>query len=142
MMRRSIALFAILALTAACDGVGRGTLGISGSSLPASRLGFVAQPSNAVVATPIVPAIQVAVQNATGATVTTSTVTVTLTLTPGTGTNGAILTGTLTADAVNGVAAFNNIRVSQPGNGYTIQATAQGLSLATSSAFNVTNVTP
>jgi hypothetical protein len=138
MMRRSIALLTLLALNAACDGEGRGGIGISGSTLPASQLGFTVQPASAVVATPIAPAIQVAIQNASGTTIPTFAATVTLTLTPGTGTSGAILTGTVAAASINGIAAFNNVRVSQAGTGYTIQATAAGLVLATSSAFNIT----
>ncbi len=102
---------------------------------PPVRLGFRAQPANAVALQPL-PAVQVAVQDAFGGTVesTTRTVTVALGANPG----GGALTGTRTVATVNGVATFADLKVSKPGSGYTLVATSSGLESATSAVFNIT----
>ncbi|HEU4994843.1 MAG TPA: hypothetical protein VFT29_08485 [Gemmatimonadaceae bacterium] len=102
-----------------------------------TKLGFVVQPSGAGAGGVITPSIQVAVQDAQGATVPGATNSVTLAITSGTGTAGAVLGGTLTRAAVNGVATFNNITVDRAGTGYTLTATATNLTSATSAAFDV-----
>ncbi len=53
---------------------------------------------------------------------------------PGSGT----LSGTLMVSAVSGEATFNNISVDKVGTGYTLDATASGLTLATSASFDIT----
>ncbi len=60
-------------------------------------------------------------------------VTISLADNPGGGTLG----GTLSATAVDGVATFTNLTVSQADNGYTLEAIANGLSSTTTSSFNV-----
>ncbi len=45
--------------------------------------------------------------------------------------------GTVSVNAASGVARFNHLSTIQAGTGYTAQATATGLSAATSSPFNV-----
>lgn len=50
--------------------------------------------------------------------------------------NGATLGGTLTAIPVNGVATFTGLSLNKAGLGYTIRATALGLSAATTNPFN------
>jgi len=132
---RHLAFSAVL--LAACDGEGRDFSGVSSSNLPATKLVFTTQPSNVAVNTPITPAFAVAVQTATGVTVTSSTVQVTIAITSGTGTNGAAATGTLTSGVVNGVATFNNVRVNTAGTGFTLTASAPSLASAVSAAFNV-----
>src|SRR5205085_553869 len=52
---------------------------------------------------------------------------------PGSGT----LAGTVTVNAVNGVATFAGLSINNAANGYTLRATAGGLTPITSSAFNV-----
>ena len=47
----------------------------------------------------------------------------------------ATLGGTLTVNAVNGVATFNNLTLNKAGTGYTLTATAAGLTGATSRDF-------
>jgi hypothetical protein len=47
------------------------------------------------------------------------------------------LSGTLTRAAVNGVATFDNLELNRAGTGYTLRATASGLTAATSTAFRV-----
>jgi streptogramin lyase len=51
---------------------------------------------------------------------------------------GDTLNGTLTEPVVNGVAVFNGLTLKDAGAGYTIQATASGLTSVTTSPFNVT----
>ncbi|HXW95985.1 MAG TPA: hypothetical protein VEI47_00265, partial [Gemmatimonadales bacterium] len=64
---------------------------------------------------------------------------VTLSITAGTGTAGATLAGTLTVAAVSGVATFTDLHINRSGTGYTLSATATGLSLiAPSTAFAIT----
>ena len=52
---------------------------------------------------------------------------------------GATLTGTLSVTAINGVAKFNNLAISNPDTGYTLTAASAGLTAGTSTAFDVTN---
>jgi hypothetical protein len=96
------------------------------------KLAFVVQPSNVLTGITIAPAVQVAVQDATGSTVTAATNPVTVELTSGTG-----LGGTLTATPQNGIATFNNLTLDIPGN-YTLVAGSSGLTSAPSASFTVT----
>jgi hypothetical protein len=102
---------------------------------PPTKLGFVGQPGAVQTGQPITPAVQVAIQDASGATVVSRTDAVTLQLQSNPG--GATLGGTLTRNAVGGVATFDNITLDQVGDGYTLTATASGLTSATSNEFNV-----
>ncbi len=52
---------------------------------------------------------------------------------------GSSLGGTLSVQAVNGVATFTGLTIDNPGGGYTLQATSNGLLTGTSSSFTVTN---
>src|SRR5690348_8680493 len=52
--------------------------------------------------------------------------------------NGAHLLGTLSADAVHGVATFSALNVDSVGTGYRLVAKAAGLDSALSQPFNVT----
>src|SRR5439155_346321 len=82
------------------------------------------------------PAVQGAVQDACGNTVTTATDAVTVAL--GANPGAATLSGTLTVAAIQGIATFSNLRIDRPGSGYTLAASAGGLSGATSVPFAVT----
>jgi hypothetical protein len=106
----------------------------------ATKLGFTAQPTSASSnqAFPIQPVV--AVQDLGGNTVTSgtnSTATITLAI----GTNPAVgtltCTGGLTKVAVAGVATFAGCQINNAGVGYTLTATASGLTTATSTAFTV-----
>ncbi len=107
----------------------------SGTSLTPAKLAFLQQPSNAVTQAAISPAVQVAVVDGNGNTVTTATNPVTLALTSGTG-----LGGTLTAAPQNGVATFSNLTVSNAG-AYTLSATSPSLTSTTSNGFAISTPT-
>jgi uncharacterized repeat protein (TIGR03806 family) len=108
----------------------------TGSTGPTpTALAVVQQPSTVNAGATITPAVQVAVRDAAGNTVTSSSATVTLAL--GANPGGATLSGTLAVAAVNGVATFSNLSLNNAGAGYTLVATSSGLTSATSAAFNV-----
>jgi dUTPase len=52
--------------------------------------------------------------------------------------SGGALAGTLTVNAVNGVATFANLRLDRAGDGYALSASANGLQSASSDPFAVT----
>lgn len=108
----------------------------------ASKLAFTVQPSNVATGTSIAPAIQVAIQDASGNTVTgaTSPINVPVTIAIGTNPGSGTLGGTFTVNAVNGVATFANLTISSAGTGYTLVASTPNLTSATSTAFNVGTV--
>jgi hypothetical protein len=107
---------------------------------PATHLVFTVQPSNTTAGNTISPAVQVAAQDDAGNTATRFRGTISIAL--GTNPSGGTLSGTTTATTVNGVATFSDLRVVQAGNGYTLVATADGLTTATSASFNVTAPPP
>src|SRR5439155_1243839 len=102
----------------------------------AAKLVFTVQPSNTAAGAAITPAVQVTAQDAQGNTASGFTGTVTVAL--GTNPRGGTLAGTTTVTAAGGVATFGTLSVDKVGTGYTLTATAPGLSGATSSAFTVT----
>jgi FKBP-type peptidyl-prolyl cis-trans isomerase 2 len=105
-------------------------------SLPPVRVAFLAQPSDTTVGAVIAPAVQVAIQDAEGHTVTSATHAVTLALEGGAA--GATLGGTVTVNAVAGIATFSTLTVDTVGEEYTLAATVdEGLTGAVSQAFDV-----
>jgi uncharacterized protein YcfJ len=105
----------------------------------ATQLAFTVQPSNTAAGATITPAVQVRARDAQGNTATSFTGDITMAL--GTNPGGGTLSGTLTRAAVAGVAVFDDLSISQSGNGKRLVASAPGLSNSTSSSFNVTAVT-
>src|SRR5205814_1532491 len=101
----------------------------------AAKLVFTVQPSTAAAGAAITPAMQVAVQDAQGSTVTTATTSITLAI--GSNPASGTLAGTTTVTAANGVATFSTLSLTSAGSGYTLTAAATGLTGATSNAFNV-----
>lgn len=101
----------------------------------AAQMTFTQQPSNGTVGQPLSPPVQVAVQDATGATVTGFSGPVSIQL--GNNPGSATLSGTLTVNAVSGVATFGNLALNQTGTGYTLIASSTGLPNKTSAGFNV-----
>lgn len=102
----------------------------------ATKLAFFVQPTGTTGGTAFSPAVQVEIQDAGSNRVTSATNSVTLAI--GTNPNGGHLSGTKTVAAVNGVATFNGMSIDSAGAGYTLGASASGLTGATSNTFNVT----
>jgi hypothetical protein len=107
---------------------------------PASKLMFSIQPVGANAGQPFATQPTVAITDAGGNIVTTgasSTLTVTLAL--GANPGGGVLTctGGLSKPAVAGLAAFTGCSINKPGVGYTLVASASGLTSATSNPFNI-----
>jgi hypothetical protein len=126
------------------------TLGAAGSGLTgatsapfdigpaaAALLEYMVQPADGVAGSAIAPAIQVLARDAFGNLATGFSGNVTLAISPGTGTAGAILSGTATVAAAGGIASFSTLSIDKAGAGYTLAATAGGLSGATSNAFAI-----
>src|SRR5207247_8973055 len=84
----------------------------------------------------ITPALQVTAEDASGSPVTSFTGSVTVAIAAGTGISGATLSGTTTVGAVNGVATFSNLTIDKGDSGYTVTASATGLT-STNAAFRV-----
>jgi len=106
----------------------------------ATKLGFTAQPNAGTSNQPFTIQPVVAVQDLGGNTVTSGTNSnATITLAIGTNPAGGTLTctGGLTRVAVAGLAAFSGCQINNAGTGYTLTATATGLTGVTSTAFTV-----
>jgi hypothetical protein len=106
---------------------------------PPAKVAFTAQPTDAIIDNLISPAVQVAVQDASGSTVTTSSASITIAL--GANPGSATLSGSTTVNAVNGVATFSALSLDRSANGYTLSASSSGLTSATSGTFNITKRT-
>src|SRR5690349_12382563 len=100
-----------------------------------TQLAFTVQPSNAVAGVAIAPTVQVTAQDALGNTVTSFSGNVTVAIANNAG--GGMLSGTLTVAAVNGVASFATLSIDKAGSGYTVTASATGLT-TTSGPFAIT----
>jgi len=103
----------------------------------ATQLGFSVQPSSATAGASIAPTVKVTARDATGNVATGFTGAVTLSISAGTGTAGAVLSGTVTANAVLGVATFSNLSIDNSGTGYRLSAVAAGVSGTTSAPFTI-----
>ena len=103
---------------------------------PATRLGFVQQPSTAIAGQTMIPPVRVAIQDDLLGTVTNAGNQVSIALAGNPG--GATLNGTTSVNAVNGIATFSNLSLDRTGTGYTLIATSSGLSSITSTPFDVT----
>jgi hypothetical protein len=125
-------------LSASAAGVsGATSMAFSVAAGTASKLAFTAQPATTTIAgAALTPSVRVAVLDAQGNTVTTATTSVTLAI--GTNSAGGSLSGTVTESAVYGVAAFSDLSIDRADTGYTLGASAAGVSGATSTAFSVT----
>jgi uncharacterized repeat protein (TIGR03803 family) len=100
----------------------------------ATQLGFTQQPATGVVGS--LGTISVVVRDANGAVVTTDNSAVTLQI--ASSTTGGALGGTLTVDAVNGIATFGDITLPTAGT-YTLEATDGSLTAATTASFTLTS---
>lgn len=103
-----------------------------------TKLVFTRPPQITAAGAKFSPSIQVTVQDASGNTVTAASDAITLALNPNAA--GGTLSGTLTVNAVNGVASFPDVSIDKPGSGYTLTASAPGLAGDTSPAFDIVPV--
>jgi len=101
----------------------------------ATHLVFTAQPSNSVAGAAITPAVQVSAFDAAGNLdpLFLGPVTIAIGTNPAAGT----LSGTTTLVPTTGIAQFANLSIDKTGVGYTLSASAAGLTGATSAAFNI-----
>ena len=116
----------------------------------ATQLAFTVQPGDATAGASIAPAGVAASERATGAVITAAveiqdgsgnvvtTATNAVTIAIGTNPAGGTLSGMATVNAVNGVANFTDLTIERAVSGYTLSASATGLTSATSAAFNIT----
>jgi len=107
---------------------------------PPTQLAISVEPTNTTSTEVISPAIKVQVHDAQGNLVPTATDSITLAINNNAG--SGTLSGTLTVAAVSGEATFSDIAIDKVGTGYTLDATAGGLSTATSNGFNITVGSP
>jgi len=104
---------------------------------PPDYLQFSTQPVNTQAGSTITPAVQVAYYDGvTGAIDTTFTGPITLAI--GNNPAGGTLGGTLTVNAVAGVATFSDLSINNVGTGYTLVASAAAVTDVPSSAFDIT----
>jgi len=122
--------------------ISTGTFPISVSASPSpsispivDHLVFSVNPSDSTSGLPIGPSIVVEVLDPSNAVDTTSSEPVTLSIAanPSSGT----LAGTVTVNAINGVATFPGLGINMAGAGYTLSATASSVGAATSTAFAI-----
>jgi len=83
----------------------------------------------------------VAVEDIFGNIATNSTAMVTVSITPDTGEPGAILSGTTTQEAIDGVAYFKYLSITPEDSKYKLTATSPNMISATTSSFNVAKIT-
>jgi hypothetical protein len=103
----------------------------------AKQLGFVAQPSSVLRGEVMIPAVQVAIQDRAGRTITKAAAIVTVAITTGSGASGAVLSGTLSRAAVGGIATFDDLTIDREGSGFTITASTPDLLNGVSQSFDV-----
>lgn len=131
-----------LVISGCVSGTGPVIIGVSGgdggngSGAP-PVLSFFVQPNTANAGQVISPAVEVVAQDSLGATDTTFTGTVSIGLTNNS--TGASLSGTTSRRAVNGITAFDDLRVDKAGT-YTLQASTSGAAAVTSTIFSITTV--
>ncbi|WP_224361636.1 S8 family serine peptidase [Hyalangium versicolor] len=102
---------------------------------PTAAAVFTVQPGSAPVGAVITPAVRVTLQDAYGNVATSATDAVTVAI--GNNPRNGTLSGTKTANAINGVATFSDLSINRNGKGYTLTASTGSLS-ATSTAFDIT----
>ncbi|WP_224372515.1 IPT/TIG domain-containing protein [Hyalangium versicolor] len=99
------------------------------------KLAFGSGSLQATAGSPVGPVLEVIVQDTSGNKVAGDTSPITLALDKAPA--SAQLEGTLTVNAVDGVARFTNVVIKKAGTGYVLRATSGELPAATSSAFEV-----
>lgn len=124
--------YTLAASSTGLTGATTNTFDITAAS--AGKLTFTAQPLNSTVGNSVGALAVTALDNF-GNVSTTFTGLVTLGIQSNPG--AATLTGVTSANAVAGVANFASVFLNRPGTGYTLSASATGLTAATSNAFDI-----
>ncbi len=109
--------------------------GFNVTSSSGVRLAFGQQPTTVSAGTSITPAVTVRMLDIQGNVVTNFVGPITVAF--GSNPTGGVLGGTLTQNAVAGVATFNDLSVNKVGIAYSLVATNQGVITAVSNDFNV-----
>src|SRR5213078_4263692 len=143
-----VATFSTLSINNAGNGYtltasGNGLTGATSTSFnitappppPATNLAFTTQPQS-TQAGQTMPVVRVTARDASGNTVTSYTGLITVAI--GSNPSGGTLSGTTSVNAVSGVATFSTLSINNAGNGYTLLASASGLTGTTSTSFNIT----
>jgi alpha-tubulin suppressor-like RCC1 family protein len=104
---------------------------------PPAKLSYAVQPGTAKGNEPLGSGVKIVVQDVLGDTVPNATTSVTVAITAGSGTAGATLGGTHTRTPVGGVLDFSDLKIDKAGTGYTLTASATGLSDIVSDPFNI-----
>jgi CubicO group peptidase (beta-lactamase class C family) len=121
-------------ITATAGGVS-GTADVTFVAAP-TRLAFTVQPGNVQVGSALTPAVVVSATDAAGNVATSFSGTITIAI--GNNPGGSTLGGTRSIAAQNGMARFTNLTLDRAGTGYTLSASASGLTSVTSRGFDVT----
>lgn len=100
-------------------------------------LAFTVQPSGGLPGVPFSTQPVVTAVDVSNRPVTSFNGAVTLAIKEGTTTVGAALNGTVTVNAINGVATFSGLSIDRPGTPYILKATAQGVGAIESAPFSV-----
>ena len=103
-----------------------------------SKLAFGSQPQNGVYGN-AVSTFSIDIEDSSGNTITTDSSSIALSIAGGP--SGSTLSGTISVQAVHGVATFNNVFVSASGS-YTLSAADGSLTSATSAGFSISQATP
>lgn len=100
-----------------------------------TTLRFTVQPVDWKIATAMSPSVVVTAYDSFGNVMTsfTGAVTISFSANP----NGGTLSGTLSVNAVSGVATFSNLKIDRVGGGYKLSATGTRLKSATSRVFKI-----
>ncbi len=128
--------------------IGEGVLDLDGDSLSApvvvdfiteataaSELRFSVQPSATGVGLKLTPGVRLVATDGAGNAVTSFAGVVSVAI--GAGPAGAVLSGTTSVQAVNGVATFGDLSLDQSGSGFTLTARSGGLSAGSSAEFSI-----
>src|SRR3989449_1133367 len=134
-MTKTLLLAAALLMGVACN---ESTSPLPTVTVPtAVRLAFTVQPSNATAGVAISPPVTVAIQDASGKTMTNATERVTVALG-----SGGTLSGTTAVNAVNGVATFSDLSIQEARAEYTLTTSSGTLTGAISAPFAIAPAAP
>ena len=112
------------------------TASVTFTSGSAASLQILVQPSATPAGQAITPSVRVQVVDAGGNTATDFAGGIAVAL--GENPTGAVLGGTLTVAAVDGVATFGNLTIDRAGNGYVLRFTSTGVASVNSTPFSIT----